>query len=123
MSDRRRTYFGLLAIAVVALLIVVLPSGGKFVEVVGSSLKAGILALMALAAARLYRTQSEWFSALTDRDRGLLYGAAAIATLAYVADPKFRSLGSNGPIIEYAIYGVCAYVAYWVWRESKRYSY
>jgi hypothetical protein len=108
---------------VVALLIVVLPSGGKFVVVVGSTLKAGFLAALALAGARLYRSQSEWFSALSDRDRGLLYGAGAIALLAYVADLKFKSLGSNGTIIEYAIYGVCAYVAYWVWRGSKRYSF
>ena len=123
MSDRRRTYFGLLAIAVVALLIVVLPSGTKLVDFVSNSIQAGLLALIAISVARLYRSQSEWLSALSDRDRGLLYGAGSIAILAWVADPHFASLGANGRLIEYAIFAVCAYVAYWVWRESKRYSF
>jgi len=122
MSDRRRTYVGLLAIAVVALLIVVLPSGGTLVVLIGSTLRAGFLAALALGGARLYRSQSEWFSALSDRDRGLLYGAGAIAVLTYVANLSFLVHGDNGKAIEYAIYGACAYAAYWVWRGSKRYT-
>lgn len=121
--DRRRTYIGLAAVAIFALLIVVLPSGGDFVTFISAALQAAFLAAIAVSLARLYRSQSMWLSGLSDRDRGVLFGAAAIAVLAIAADERFRSIGSGGRLLEYGIVIACGFAAFWVWRESRRYSY
>jgi hypothetical protein len=124
MEDRRRnTYIGLAVIALVALAIVALPSGGDFTRFVSDALQAAFLAAIAVSVARLYRSQSMWLSALSDRDRGILYGAGAIATLTIVADERWREIGNGGRVAQWCIVGACAFAAYWVWRESKRYSY
>ena len=123
MEDRRKqTWIGLAIIALVALVIVALPSGGTVVTVITDSLQAAFLLLLGLAAARLYRTQSFWLSSLSDRDRGILFGAIAVAVFAIAAKERFQSLGSGGLLLMYAVVAACGLAAFWVWRESRRYA-
>jgi len=123
VEDRRKqTWIGLAIIALVALVIVALPSGGTVVTVITDSLQAAFLLLLGLAAARLYRTQSFWLSSLSDRDRGILFGAIAVAVFAIAAKERFQSLGSGGLLLMYAVVAACGLAAFWVWRESRRYA-
>lgn len=124
MEDRRRnTYIGIGIILVIALVIAAAPSGGDFQELVSSSIQAAFLAAIGVSVARLYRSQSMWLHALSDRDRGILYGAGSIAVLAIVGDERFKSIGSGGSLIKWGIIGACLFAAYWVWRESRKYSF
>jgi hypothetical protein len=123
VSDRRRTYLGIAIIAVVALLVVVLPRGGDVVTLASGALQAAFLAALAVMGARLYRTHSSWLNALSERDRGLLYGAISVAVLTITADDRFRSAGGGLRLLEFAIVGACAGTCYWIWRESRRYSF
>jgi|SRR5215218_2241173 len=120
-TDRRRTAIGLLAIAVIALLIVVLPAGGDVVDVVSGAVQVAFLAALAFAAVRLYRSQGMWLNSLPDRDRGVLYGALSIGVLTIVAQDRFREVGSGGTVLWFGALAACGVAIYWVWRESRRY--
>lgn len=120
MNNPRRTWIGLGVIAVVALLIVVLPNGGSFVELVSNTINAVFLAAIGIAMVSLYRSQGEWLSALTDRNRGIVYGAISISLLAIVAVDRFRELWNGGIVLVIVIVGACGAAIYWVWRDSKR---
>jgi hypothetical protein len=120
VNNPRRTWIGIGIIAVVALLIVALPSGGSLVDLVNNTLNAIFLTIIGFGVVRLYRTQGEWLSSLSERDRGIVYGAIAVATLSVVAIDRFRSLWNGGVVLVILIVGACAFAIYWVWRESRR---
>ncbi|MFT4048921.1 MAG: hypothetical protein QM648_03690 [Solirubrobacterales bacterium] len=122
MNNPRRTWIGLAGIALVALLIVAMPSGGSFVSLVGNAIQAIFLILIGYSLVQLYRNQSEWLSGLTDRDRGIVYGAIAIGTLAIVAVDRFRDLWNGGIVLVILIVGACAGAIYWVWQNSRRWT-
>jgi hypothetical protein len=122
VNNPRRTWIGIGVIALVALLIVALPSGGSFVDLVNNSLNAIFLTILAISAVRLYRTQGEWLSSLSDRDRGVVYGAIAVATLSVVAIDRFRSLWNGGVVLVILIVAACGFAIYRVWRESRRWA-
>jgi TRAP-type C4-dicarboxylate transport system permease small subunit len=107
-------------IAVVALLIVVLPNGGSFVQLVSNTINAVFLAAIGIGMVSLYRSQGEWLSGLTDRNRGIVYGAISISLLAIVAVDRFRELWNGGIVLVIVIVGACGAAIYWVWRDSKR---
>ena len=120
MNNPRRTWIGLGIIAFVALMIVVLPSGGSVVDLVNNTLNAVFLTIIGVGMVRLYRSQGEWLSSLSERDRGIVYGALAIGTLSVVAINRFRSLWDGGIVLVILILAACGFAIYWVWRESRR---
>jgi hypothetical protein len=119
-GDKRRLWIGIGLILVVAFLIVALPNGGSVTALVNNTLQAVFLVLIGIALARAYRTQGEWLSSLSDRDRGIVYGALAVGTLAIVATARFKSLWNGGIVLVVLILAACAGAIYWVWRESRR---
>lgn len=123
MQGGRRTYIGIAIVAVIAFAIVALPEGDAFTTFVTGLLSATFLGLFAISGARIYRQRSDWFAELPDRNRGLLYGAIAVAILAIVGTARFGELGFAGILIEVLLLIACAGVAVWVWRESRRYAY
>lgn len=123
MQGGRRTYIGIVVVALAALGIVALPNGEAAATFVTGLLSAVFLALFAIAGARIYRQRSDWFAELPDKHRGLLYGAFAVALLAIVGTARFGELGFGGILIEVLLLIACAGVAVWVWRESRRYAY
>lgn len=122
MGETRRTWIGIALIAAAALAVVALPGGGVLAALVGNSIQAAFLALAAFGMTRLYRTRSDWLAQLPNRDRAVLYAAGAVAVLAIVAFGRFRELGGGGTVLLIAILGVCGAAAYWVWRESQRWT-
>lgn len=120
MNNPRRTWIGLAIIALVALAIVAMPSGGSFVDLVNNTINAVFLLLIGFGMVRLYRSQGEWLSSLSERDRGIVYGAVAIGTLSVVALDRFRDLWNGGIVLVILILAACGFAIYWVWRESRR---
>lgn len=119
--DRRRTYIGIALIALVALAIVTLPRGGDFRAVVDISLQCLFVAVIAISAARLYRSRSGWLAELPNRDRGVFYGGIAGGILAIAARGRFAELGGSGTLLWLFTLGVCALAVIWVIAESRRY--
>jgi cobalamin synthase len=122
-GERRRTIIGIAAIMLVALALVALPRGGDVINVVSAALQAVFLAVIALSGQRLYQARSGWLAELPDRDRGVLYGALAVALLTLVAKGRFDALGGGGSLIWLSVLVACGLAVYWVWRESRRFSY
>lgn len=120
MNNPRRTWIGIAIIALVALAIVALPEGGSFVELVSRTINAVFLVLIGLSLAALYRNQRQWLLELSDRDRGIIYGAFAIGTLSLVAYSRFQDLWNGGVVLMLMILAACGFAVYWVWRESRR---
>lgn len=120
MNNPRRTWIGFGIIALVALMIVVLPNGGSVVDLVNNTLNAVFLTIIGVGMVRLYRSQGEWLSSLSERDRGIVYGALAVGTLSVVAINRFRSLWDGGIVLVILILAACGFAIYWVWRESRR---
>ncbi|HEV7918911.1 MAG TPA: hypothetical protein VGO97_04970 [Solirubrobacterales bacterium] len=122
MSDSRRTAIGFLAIAAIALAVVLAPAGGNALDVAFATVQTIFLAAIAFGLHRLYRSQSFWLSSLSDRDRGILYASASIAMLTIVAKARFDQVGGGG-FIWLMTLAACAGAAFYVWRESRRYSF
>lgn len=122
MSSTRRTWlsFGLIALA--ALVIVIAPRGGQFVSLINNSLNAIFLTLIGISLVALYRSQRELLIELSDRDRGIVYGAVSVALLAFAARPRFQELSSGGDILMVLVFVACGAAIFWVWRETRRYS-
>jgi hypothetical protein len=115
---------GIVAILVFAGVLVAAPRGNDVTQVISAALQAGFLAAGAAAGWRFYRAQSGRLAELPDRDRGVLFGALALATLSIVGRARFDQLaGSAGLLLWLCTLGGCGWAVYWVWRESRRYSY
>lgn len=117
---KRRLWIGIGVILVAALLITALPNGASFAVLVGNALQAVFLVVIGVAMARLYRTQGEWLGSLSDRDRGVVYGAIALGLLAIVATARFKTLWNGGIVLVLVILAACAFAVYEVWRRSQR---
>jgi hypothetical protein len=122
-DNRRRTIIGIAAIMLVALALVALPRGGEVIDVASAALQAAFLAVIALAGQRLYHSRSGWLAELPDRDRGVLYGACAVALLTVVARGRFDALGGAGVLLWLLVLVASGLAVYWVWRESRRFTY
>ncbi len=123
-GDRKRMIVGLVAIFVIAGLLVATPRGDDVTRVLSATLQAAFLAAGAAMAWRFYRTQSSRLVELPDRDRGVLFGALALATLTIVGRTRFDEVaGSAGLFLWLCTLGGCGGAVYWVWRESRRYTY
>jgi membrane protein implicated in regulation of membrane protease activity len=85
VENPRRTLIGIGVIALLAFAFVALPGGGTLASLVGNSLRAAFLAMIAWSAVRLYRTAGDRLDDFTDTQRAALYGGASVALLALVA--------------------------------------
>lgn len=120
--ERRRLWIGIAGILLLALVITTIPSGEGVVELIGNAVQAGFLLLIGFGLTRLYRNQSDWLNSLTDRDRGIVYGAFSVALLAIVAVARFRSLWDGGIVLVLLILGACGFVVYEIWRRSHEWT-
>lgn len=85
MENPRRTLIGLGVVALLAFVFVALPGGGTLAEVIGNTVRALFLALIAWSLVRLYRTAGGRLDEFSDAQRAALYGGASLVLLALVA--------------------------------------
>lgn len=122
-GDRRRRLIGIGVILLVAAGFVLLPGGDDAKNVISAAVQAAFLAAAAWTGWMLYRTRSSWLAELPDRDRGILYGALATALLTLIGRGQFDGVGGGGTVLWLAVLAGCGFAVFWVWRESRRYSY
>lgn len=123
MSDRTRIALEFAAVLLVALLFTVIPGGGKTLDVMLAALSAGFFVALAVFGYRLYREQSFALEALTDLQRGVLYGCVGGAFVVFAARARLQhELGGGGTLLWLALLGACSYGLYWVWTSSRDYA-
>ena len=108
------------AVALVALLFVVLPGGGRALDVAAMLLTIVFFTAIALFGYRLYREHQLTLDSLEPRRRALLYGSVALAFLVFTATSVLFTAGLPGVLIWLALLGACSYGVFWVLVRSRR---
>jgi TRAP-type C4-dicarboxylate transport system permease small subunit len=122
MSDRLRTGLEFLGVLLIALVFTLAPGGGSTLNVILAILSIAFFVAIALLGYRLYRENSFTLDALTDLQRGVLYGSVGGAFLVFAASQRLFDIGSGGVVVWIALLGACSYGVFWVWRSSRDYA-
>lgn len=105
-------------LALLALGLTVLPAGGSLTTGLLSALSLIMLAAVALLAVRYWHESSLTRDAMTDRQRGLVYGGlGAIALMVAGTDELFDS--GAGTVAWLLIVGVSIWLIVQTWREAN----
>ena len=121
MSDRTRVTLEFLAILLIALAFTATPGGDSTLQVMLAILSIGFFVAIAVFGYRLYRENSFTLDALTDTQRGVLYGSVGGAFLVFAAAERMFDWGGGGVVIWIALLGLCSYGIFWVWQSSRDY--
>ena len=119
--DRNRHIRNVLIVVVLALAVWLLPGGDTGTNTVYSLLTVILTAGLIFFAYRLYMEHRATIFGLGDRQRGILYGAVALAGFALIATSKLWDEGGLGALIWFAMIGLAAYGMYTVWRAYQEY--
>ncbi len=107
-------------IAVLALLLALLPAGGNVTDGILTALWLLFLGAIALLAARYWRQNSLARDALTDRQRGTIYGClGALALMVAGTDELFDS--GVGTVVWLLVVVVSVWLIVTTWREAQSY--
>ncbi len=109
-------------VLLIALVITVLPGGGRALAVLFTVLLIAFFVAIALLGYRLYRENSFTLEGLTDLQRGVLYGSVGGAFLVFAAAERMFDWGGGGVVIWIALLGLCSYGIFWVWMSSRDYA-
>jgi hypothetical protein len=112
--------FGILAL--VALVLEVLPGGGRALDVVLTALTIAFFAAIALLVARLYRQYRLDIETLDPNVRLALYGSLAIAVLTFTGTDRLFDAGGAGVLVWFALLAMASYGLFWAWTRYRRYE-
>jgi hypothetical protein len=107
-------------VLVLALVLTVLPAGGNIADGVLAALGLVFLGAIALLLVRFWRENSVTRDAMTDRQRGLIYGSLGAIALAVAGTDELFETGL-GTVIWILVLGVGAWVVFNTWREANTY--
>ena len=113
-----RTIRNVAIVAILALGLAVLPAGGNIAEAILSALSLILLAALAMMAVRFWGQSSFTRDAMTDRQRGLIYGGlGAIALIVAGADELFST--GVGTIVWLAVMVASIWLIVQTWRQAQ----
>lgn len=105
-------------IALLALLLTVLPAGGNVADGILTALWLVFLGAIVLLAVRFWKQNSLARDAMSDRQRGIIYGAlGALALMVAGADELFET--GAGTVAWLVIVAVSAWLIINTWREAQ----
>jgi hypothetical protein len=108
-------------IALLALVIVAVPGGGNAADTIIAAISLAFMAAIAFLGFRLYRENGFFLSTLSDRHRGLLYGAIGLIFATFVATDRLWDTGL-GTLTWFALLAAGSFALFYVWSESRRYT-
>jgi len=111
-------------IAIVLLLAVAvwkLPGGGTAAATVANIFSVLFVGALGFLAYRVYMERRDVLHGLDERQRGVLYGAAALAAFALIATRRMWDAGGLGAIIWLLMLCASGYAFYSVWRAWRAY--
>ena len=119
--DRNKHIRNVLIIVGLALAVWLLPGGDTASSTVGNLLTVILMAGLLFFAFRLYMEHRATIFGLEDRQRGILYGAVALAGFAIIATSKLWDEGGLGAMLWFGLIGLAVYGMYTVWRTYQEY--
>ena len=120
--ERFRTLRNIAIVALIALVIAVIPGGGRGIDVVLWILTVAFFGAIAFLGYRLYREHRFTLDSLSTVERSVGYGAVGLAFVNFTATSRLFDLGGGGVLIWLAILGICSYGIFWVWRRQSQYG-
>jgi hypothetical protein len=119
--DRNKHIRNVLIIVGLALAVWLLPGGDTASSTVGNLLTVILMAGLLFFGFRLYMEHRATIFGLEDRQRGILYGAVALAAFAIIATSKLWDEGGLGAMLWFGLIGLAVYGMYTVWRAYQEY--
>jgi hypothetical protein len=98
-----------------------LPGGGTAANTIANIFSVLFIGGLFFLAYRLYMERRDVILGLEERQRGLLYGALALAAFALIATHRMWQANGIGIVIWMAMLGASAYAIYSVWRAYTSY--
>src|ERR1700709_1631354 len=108
-------------ILVVAVAVWKLPGGGTAANTISNVFSVFFIGGLFFLGYRLYMERRETILGLEERQRGLLYGALALAGFALIATARMWDAGGLGALIWFAMLAAAGYAIYSVWRTYNTY--
>jgi tellurite resistance protein TehA-like permease len=109
-------------VALIALVLEVLPGGGRALDVVLTALTIAFFAAIALLVARMFRQYRLDIETLHSNVRLALYGSLAIAVLTFTATDRLFNAGGGGVLLWFALLALASYGLFWAWTHYRRYE-
>jgi FtsH-binding integral membrane protein len=119
--DRNKHIRNVLIIVGLALAVWLLPGGDTASSTIANLLTVILMAGLLFFAFRLYMEHRATIFGLEDRQRGILYGAVALAAFAIIATSKLWDEGGLGAMLWFGLIGLAVYGMYTVWRTYQEY--
>lgn len=122
MGPDRNTHIRNVAI-ILALAVAVwkLPGGGTAASTISNIFSVLFLAGIFWLGYRKYMEHRDTLFGLEERQRALLYGAAAMAVFAFAATSRMWDLGILGGMLWMLMLGAAGWAMYTVWRAYTTY--
>ena len=111
-------------IAIIVLLAVAvwqLPGGGTASMTISNLLTIIFVSGLLFLGYRMYMEHRETIFGLSERQRGILYAAVALATITIVATRRMWDEGGLGAMLWLAFLGLSVYAVFSVWRAYREY--
>jgi hypothetical protein len=119
--DARKHARNIAIIALIAVAVWKLPGGGTAANTLGNIFSVLFIGGLFFLAYRTYMERRSTIFGLEERQRGLLYGALALAAFALIATRRMWDAGGIGALIWLAMLGAAGYAMYSVWRAHSAY--
>jgi hypothetical protein len=119
--DRAKHIRNILIIVALALAVWLLPGGNKGSATVSNVLTIVLTAGLLFFGYRLYMEHRATIFGLEDRQRGILYAAAALGAFAIIATSKLWNAGGLGALLWFAMVALAVWGLYTVWRAYQEY--
>jgi type IV secretory pathway TrbD component len=108
-------------IIVLAVVVWQVPHGATAAGTISNLLSILFVGGLLFLAYRLYMERREMIMGLEDRQRGILYGSLALATITLVATRKWWDAGGVGTLVWLVLMCLALYGVYYVWRAYRTY--
>jgi hypothetical protein len=102
-------------------IIIALPGGGTAADTIANVFSVIFIGGLLFLGFRLYMERRETLWSLEERQRGLLYGALALAAFALIATGRMWDAGGIGVLIWFGMLAAAGYAIYSVWRAYNTY--
>jgi len=121
-SERGKHVRNIAIIVVLAVAVWLVPGGDTASVTISNLLTVVFVGGLLFFGYRLYMEHRETIFGLTDRQRGILYAAAALAAITIVATRRMWNEGGGlGAMLWLAFLGLAIYAVFSVWRAYREY--
>jgi hypothetical protein len=119
--DRNKHLRNIAIILALAVAVWKIPGGGTASATISNIFSVLFVAGMFFFGFRMYMEHRETIFTLDERQRGLMYGAIALAGFALIATRRLWDQGGLGAMLWLLMLGASGWALYSVWRAYKTY--